>query len=74
MTGYERNVAVCTGISAILNVILNAALIPEFGVEGAAYSTAISMILWNIPLIFLVYKRLENYSTALGRIRLFRKA
>ena len=68
MTGHERDTAIGIGASAMLNIILNALLIPKFGLEGAATATAISTVLWNILLIIFVYKRLGIYSTALGKL------
>ena len=68
MTGHERDTAIGIGASAMLNIILNAILIPKFGLEGAAAATAISTILWNILLLFFVHKRLKIQPTALGKI------
>jgi O-antigen/teichoic acid export membrane protein len=68
MTGHERDVAISVGISALLNIIMNAFLIPKWGIEGAAIATTTSMVVWNILLAILVYKRLGIHSTALGRI------
>ena len=59
MTGHERDTAIGIGASAMLNIILNALLIPKFGLEGAASATAVSTILWNILLMVFVYKRLK---------------
>jgi Na+-driven multidrug efflux pump len=52
----------------LLNIILNATLIPLWAGEGAAIATATSMMLWNILLVWFVYKRLNIYATALGKI------
>jgi O-antigen/teichoic acid export membrane protein len=46
------------GCSAILNLILNAILIPTMGIMGAAVATALAMALWNIWLHQLVVKYL----------------
>jgi O-antigen/teichoic acid export membrane protein len=73
MTGHEKDAATGVGISAILNIFLNAVLIPLWGIEGAAIATASSIIVWNILLAIWVYKRLNIHSTAFGRIRLWRK-
>ena len=67
MTHYERDVAYGVTASAVLNVILNAVLIPSSGLEGAAIATTASRIAWNVLLVFLVYKRLGIHSTALGK-------
>ena len=44
MTGRERDTAIGTGITAGLNVALNAVLIPKYGLEGASFATATSII------------------------------
>ena len=62
MTHHQNDTAKALGVSAILNIVLNAVLIPRFGVMGAAYATSISLALWNVILIFVVYKRLGFYS------------
>ncbi len=43
-----------TGSGAVVNVVLNYYLIPEFGVVGAAYATAISqaVVLLGVPVLF----------------------
>ena len=58
MTGHQGDSARGVGITAILNIILNALFIPLWGVNGAAFATAISTIAWNIILGFYVRKRL----------------
>jgi len=73
MTGHERDIAVGVGISAVVNVILNAVLIPYFGVKGAAIATSTSMIMWNIVLGIYVHKRTKLDPTALGIWKLTKK-
>jgi len=73
MTGHERDTAVGIGISTVLNVTLNAFLIPWRGIEGAAIATSSSMILWNLLLGIKVYKRLGIDPTALGQISQWKK-
>lgn len=74
MTGHERDVAIAIGLSVALNVILNAILIPRWGIAGAAVTTASSMILRNLWLLVQVYRRFGIDSTALGRISHWREA
>jgi len=73
MTGHERDTALGVGSSAIVNIVLNAILIPLWGLNGAAIATTSSMVLWNILLAIWVYKRIGIHSTALGEICFFRK-
>lgn len=65
MTGYDRDTAVGVSISAGVNVVLNAVLIPLYGLNGAAIATAISTVLWNVILVGFTYKRFKVVSTAL---------
>ncbi|NPA71559.1 MAG: flippase [Gammaproteobacteria bacterium] len=62
LTGYQNISALVLGFSALLNIILNAILIPYFGLIGAAIATASSIIFWNIAL-YLAVKRLLNMDT-----------
>ena len=68
MTGYERDATIAVGVSSLVNVVLNAILIPKYGVEGAAIATAVSIVVWNGLLGVLVWVRLKIVPTALGRI------
>ncbi|MBD3867920.1 MAG: flippase [Acidobacteria bacterium] len=65
MTGRENAAGKIIGMAAVLNIVLNAVLIPRFGLEGAAVSTAVSTAFWNITLVFLVRKRIGIRSTVL---------
>lgn len=58
MTGFERDVTRVVSIAAGLNVALNLALIPFFGVIGAAVATSVSLLFWNIWLWRVVRWRL----------------
>ncbi len=66
MTGHEQQAMIGLGISSFLNISLNILLIPIWGIEGAAYATTASLILWNIILLITVKKRLAINPTALG--------
>lgn len=68
MTGHERDAAMTIGASAVLNVVLNVALIPGYGLEGAATAAAISIVVLNLLLTALSYRRLGIHASALGRI------
>ena len=58
MTGHHQQCAYVLGCSAILNLILNAILIPTIGIMGGAIATALTMALWNVWLHQLVVKHL----------------
>lgn len=65
MTGYARDTVVGVAISAVLNIVLNAWLIPVRGIEGAAIATTISVIVWNALLVGFTYRRFGFFATAI---------
>jgi len=74
MTGYERATAVGIGFGAIVNVILNAILVPLWHNEGAAVATATSLVCWNMVLVSQVFRKLKiNPTVATGVRRLTSK-
>lgn len=56
MTGHQNQSFRVIFFSALLNVVLNAILIPVFGIVGAAIATSFTMIVWNVWLSVLVVK------------------
>ncbi len=58
MTGHQRNVQNILIIAALLNVMLNALLIPRLGIAGAALATLFSTIVWNGCGVWMVKKKL----------------
>ena len=44
--------------SAVINIVLNLALIPLLGLTGAAISTALTMIMWNVTMFIYVRNKL----------------
>lgn len=40
----------------LLNIVMNIVLIPRYGIEGAAFTTSLSMIFWNISYFLKVRK------------------
>jgi O-antigen/teichoic acid export membrane protein len=66
MTGHERDAAFGITVGATANVILNALLIPRWGMEGAAIATGFSLLLWNVILVVRTRQRLGIRPTALG--------
>lgn len=63
MTNYAKESAYIVGIGAVLNMVLNAILIPYYGIVGAAIATATSLAVWNILLTWRVYYHLKVNST-----------
>jgi O-antigen/teichoic acid export membrane protein len=66
MAGYEKLSALGTGLSVITNIILNAILIPLYGVNGAAIATSMTMVLLSILLWLWVHQRLHLRLSVLG--------
>lgn len=64
MTGHEGDAARMAGVAALLNVALNATLIPMFGGVGAATATATTMLVWN-GLMLLRVRRKAGVDTSI---------
>jgi len=64
MTGHERDTAAGMGVAVALNLALNLALIPSWGILGAATATAFSMAVWNGLLWWRVWRKLGINSLA----------
>lgn len=65
LTGHHVQAARIFGLSAMLNIIFNAILIPFFGIVGAALATAITTALWNIVMIYFVVAKLKINPTVI---------
>lgn len=60
MINKESKTLISLIFATILNVLGNIILIPNFGIEGAAISTAITMISLNLFVWYYIYKYLFN--------------
>ncbi len=58
MTGHHRVCAAAHAVGATFNIALNALLIPFFGINGAAFATATTIVGVNLWLLILVRRRL----------------
>ncbi len=58
MSENEKLVMYDTIGVCVLNILLNALLIPKFGIIGAAIATASSIVIINLVMLFQVYQRL----------------
>ena len=69
MTGHQTKTAIATGLSAFLNIVLNALLIPRYGIIGAAIATTISIITINAIKVMFVQKvlNISLYSLSFNR-------
>jgi O-antigen/teichoic acid export membrane protein len=68
MTGHERDCATGIAAGAVANILLNLLLVPRWGTEGAAVAYAGSMILWNVLMAVLLYRKVGLHSTPLGTL------
>lgn len=66
MTGHESKAATAVAVAAVANVVLNSALIPILGIDGAAIATATSLVTWNGLSIVLTRRYTGIKPTALG--------
>jgi O-antigen/teichoic acid export membrane protein len=66
MTGHEVVTAKVVGGSAVLNVILNLALIPPLGAAGAAIATAVTTNVWTVLLVVWIRRNLRVDPTIMG--------
>jgi len=57
MAGLERLTARGVAIAAVVNVVLNALLIPFYGAIGAAVATSVGLIIWNVILCLWLYQQ-----------------
>lgn len=53
-----------TALSVLINIICNFLLIPQYGPQGAAISTSISVTLMNVISVCSVYRKFKFLSTA----------
>ncbi len=56
MTGHQNQSTKVFAWSAVMNIVGNAIAIPLFGRTGAAVTTSLTVMVWNIWLSFLVVK------------------
>jgi O-antigen/teichoic acid export membrane protein len=66
MTGYQNQAAIIVASGSMLSILLNALLIPPFGMNGAAIATSITTALWNIAMLIFVIKKLKLNPTVIS--------
>lgn len=57
MTGNEKTAQFILLFSTTINFVLNAILIPQYGLIGAAIATAFTMVLWNVLAVIAIYRK-----------------
>ena len=70
MTGHERAAVRGVGAGLIANLVLGIILVPPFGVTGAAFAFAASLVIWNTALLVLARRRVNVNVTAFPRLRM----
>lgn len=58
-TAYVKIIFMLSGITVILNIILNILLIPHFGITGAAVASSICMVLGTLIQLYAIHRLLE---------------
>ena len=69
MTGHQDSAGITYGAAAFTNIVLNALLIPRFGIAGAALATALTTIGMSATLVTLVRRRLGLRSSIFGVLK-----
>ena len=59
MTGHQTQAARIFAISALVSVVLNILLIPQYGILGAATANAIGITIWNLSILFYLKRRVH---------------
>lgn len=59
MTGCERGAALLLLLSALFNILLSAVLVSLLGLTGAAISTTVTLVVWNIAMAIFIWHRLR---------------
>lgn len=54
MTGHEKIFRNIIAVTSFINVVLNLALIPKFGINGSAFAGMVSLSFWNIYTIIYI--------------------
>jgi len=66
MTAYENEVIKALFVSTLINISLNAWLIPLYTINGAAIATGTSVVVLNLMLVYQLLKRLNIDPTFWG--------
>ncbi|GAA4891348.1 flippase [Flaviramulus aquimarinus] len=57
MTGRQKAYLFILIIALGINIVLNILFIPKYGMAGAAISTGISMVFWNLTGVIYIYRK-----------------
>lgn len=56
MTGKQQMFHKIMGLSVVVNILSNLVLIPKFGMVGAAISYSITVLFWNVLVVYFSFK------------------
>ncbi len=70
LTGHHRLAAQIFTAMIVVNIVLNVALIPILGMNGAAIATAVATALWNIIMSVYVMKHMKLDATVFSLLRM----
>ena len=70
MTGNQFIYMNILGIGLLINIVLNYIFIPIFGMNGAAFSSMMSLVAWNVGMVWAVRKKLGFYTCYMPFVRL----
>ncbi|GAB4224186.1 MAG: oligosaccharide flippase family protein [Francisella sp.] len=59
MAGYEKNTCTAFYIALIINIVLGIIFTSYWGVYGLAIASSLSMVYWNIHLLYQVIKKIK---------------
>ncbi|MBC2838233.1 flippase [Robiginitalea sp. SC105] len=59
MTGYQKMYQNIVFVALVINILLNVALTPLYGAQGAAIATVISISYWNISGAIIIKRKLN---------------
>ena len=62
MTNNQNIYAKILFIGALFNIVLNYILIPIYGVNGAAIASMLSLVIWNVLMIYQVRRKFGFYT------------
>ncbi len=57
MTGLHNYLVLIISVTLVVDISLSYLLTPSFGIEGAAIASMITVILWNLTSVILMYKK-----------------
>ena len=61
MTGHQKTLNKIVMLGGVCNVVLNLLLIPSYGINGAAFASMFSMVLWNLIASYYVNRQFGFY-------------